>query len=273
MSRIYTPSAIAAADLEIVAAPAFGGEWAVFASHTAAKRIGDIEMSASGTGIYTANSAVSISSGVRNLQIVATAYLRSTRSTVITLAATGAGSSMSATFAPPARVADQSFHFQRGYAQDLAPASAADVTAITGLTSILGGEQNVKFSIYELPDLSDYYQIGCTTDKNFNLKGRVAKGVDCGMETDAFVKRGKTKPAMLTISQKLKNFADGLARLDGGRATCLLVGIKDGQVTDERIVFTDWLPTNAVKLPDGEGEAMLDSEEGKYGEALIFVAP
>jgi len=272
MSRIFLPSAIATADLGIVEAPYFGGEWAVFASHTLAKRIGDIEQSASGTGVYTNNAAVAISAGVRNLQIVATTYLRSGVATVVTLTTAGPAT-MAATFAPPTRAVDQSFHFQRGYAQDLIPATAVDVTGMTALASIAGGDANCKFSIYELPDLTSFYQIGCTTDKNFNLKGRTAKGVDCGMETDAFIKRGKTKPAMLTISQKFKTFADGLARLDGGKVTALLVGLKDGQVTNERIVFVDWIPSLAGKLPDGEGEAMMDGEEGKYGEALIFVAP
>lgn len=274
MSRLFLPTAILAEELSIVEAPAFGGEWAVFISHEPTKKLAEIELTASGTGVLTVNAAQSISAGVRNLQIVATSYLKSAVACSITIGVTGGGGTMSATFAPPDRVADQSFNFQRGYAQDLVPQSALDVTAVltSGLV-VTGGARNTTFQVFELPDLSSFFLVGCTTDKNFNLKGRTSKGVDCGMETDRYIKRGKTKPAMLTVSQKLASFADGLARVDGGRVTCMLVGIKDGQVTDQRIVFTEWIPSNAVKLPDGDSEAMLEAEEGKYGEALIFVAP
>lgn len=274
MSRLFLPTAIVADELSIAETVAYGGEWAVYVSHTACRKLAEIEMSASGTGVLTLKTGQSVSSGVRNLALVTTSYLNSAVACQVTIGTTGGGGTMTASFTPPARVADQSFDFPRSYAQDLIPASASDVTAVltTGL-AIVGGSKNTTFEVWQLPDLSTFYTVGCTTDKNFNLKSRTSKGVNCGMTTDRFVKRGMTKPAMLTISQKLASYADGLARVDGGRVTAMLVGIKDGQVTDQRIVFADWIPSMASKLPDADSEAMLDAEEGKYGEAFVYVAP
>ncbi len=275
MSR-YKPTAIADADQSIVEPPYFGGEFAAYASHKPAKLIGEIALPGSNQGTLTLNQALAITAGGADLQIVATGYLRSSVAAAITLNVTNnvdAAVTAVATFSPPTRARDQSFNFQAGIAQDIIPASGNTIKAINSLASILGGFQNVSFAIYELPVWpTDYFLIGCTTAKNFNTKGRMAKGIDCGMQTDAFVKRGKTKPANLTISQKLAGFHDGLARLDGGKVTVMLRGLKDGQVTGDVLVFTDWTPTFANELPDGDGEAMMNSDEGKYGELLMFFA-
>jgi hypothetical protein len=271
---LYNLSALAAVDRAISEAPYFGGEWMVLASMTPCKRLGIIEQTASGSGTLTLESGVTPTVGNGDIQCVATSYLRSNIATVITLAVTGGGSACVATFAPPARSRNQTFHFPRGWATDcIKTTPAAAITAIGSLTSIAGGDANVSFALYELPLLSSYFAIGCTTDKNFNLKGATSKLVDCGMETGAYVKRGKTKVPMLTIAEKFKGFHDGLARLDGGRVTVMLVGVKDGQLTADRIVFTDWIPSMETKLPDGDGEATNDNSEGHYGEALVFSAP
>ncbi|OHD27381.1 MAG: hypothetical protein A2Y38_01875 [Spirochaetes bacterium GWB1_59_5] len=273
---LYLPAAIAANDQPIILPPYFGGEFAAYASHKLAKLIASITQSVSNAGTLTDNAANAISAAGANLQVVAVNYLRSSAACVIELSVNG-GTPAKARFAPVTRAADQSFNFQAGYATDLLNTgltAGVTVTAVDSLTSIVGGGQNVEFAIYELPVWpDDYFLIGCTTAKNFNTKGRVAKGVDCGMKTDAFVKRGKTKPANLTISQKFFGMGDGLARLDGGKATCMLRGIKDWQLTGDVLVFTNWVPTFANDLPDGDGEAMQSSDEGKYEELLMFVAP
>jgi hypothetical protein len=278
---LYLPGTLGQSDLDILAAPYFGGEFAVLFSHTPAKIIGSIEMSAAAAGTYTDNAATTLTSG-SNLQLVATTPLRSSVNCVVTFAVknnagTPAVTTGIATFATPAWVADQSHNFQRGIATDLictagANATEKTFTEITSLTSIAGGAANVKFDLYELPALTDYALIGCTSDITFNDRGRAAKGIDCGMETDAFVKRGKSNPGELSIGSKFKGFAQGLSRFSGDKVTAMLIGIKEGQVTGDRLVFTNYVPTIETRLPDGEGEAMADSK-GKYQELLMFPAP
>ena len=97
-------------------------------------------------------------------------------------------------------------------------------------------------------------------------------GIDDAMERDRFVKKGKTKRGTLTIDSKFGGMADRLTRFDGARCTAMLLGIKDGQVTTDRLVFAGYIPGVDVDLPDGEGEAKENAAGGLYEEGLFFVA-
>lgn len=274
----YLPGEIALNDLDIAQGPYFGGEWGVFLSNVAAKRIGGIVMTAAAVGAWTANSGATITAAGAHLQIVPTTYLRSAAQCVVTMAVTdedSAATTAVGTFAPPEYAANQSFNFQRGFSVDLLRATNNDkkIKTVNSLTSIVGGAANVAFDIYELPALADYTFVGCTSEIDFNDKARMPKGVDCRMESDAFIKRGKSQVGKLTLGAKFFGMGDGLARFSGDKTTAMLVGIKDGQVTGDRLVFTQWVPSCAYKLPEGDGEAMANNEEGKYNELLMFVAP
>jgi hypothetical protein len=279
---LYVPSSIPAASLDVAAAPYLGGEFNVYLTAVAAILIGEVNLTAAGAGAYTDNGATAIvaqspSTGA-DLQLVALTPLISTATCIIKLAGLNdAGTPVTqdgtATFAPPARAANQSKTFGRGIATDLV--AATKFTTITGLalaTPITGGAANVRFGLFQLPVQADYSLVGCTTDINFNTKSRQAKGIDCGMETDAFIKRGKTQPGELSIGSKLKGFAEGLARFDGLKTTCMLVGLKDGQETCDRLVFTEWVPNIKPRFPEGDGEATIDAE-GKFAEHAFFIAP
>jgi hypothetical protein len=67
--------------------------------------------------------------------------------------------------------------------------------------------------------------------------------------------------------------ADRLTRFDSSKTTAMLVGIKDGQVTCDRAVFTQYVPNVDINLPEGEGEAMENAATGKFVDHLFFVAP
>lgn len=276
---LYNPATVNVQELDILRAPYLGGEFAVYLSHTAAKHIGSIEMTAEATGSYTDDAATTLTAVTGDdIQVVCTTPLLSDASCVITLATldnTGTPVAMNgvATFAPPAWVSDQTFNFPRGYATDLVPAvNGKKYTSITSLTSITNGSKNSKFDFYVLPALTDYVLVGCTMDIDFNFKSRKALGIDCGMETDAFVKRGKTTPGDLSMSSKLKGIAAGMARFAGSKVTAMLVGLKDGQVIGDRIVFTGYVPGTTINAPEGEGEAV-ERVEGKFEEVLCFPAP
>jgi hypothetical protein len=160
-------------------------------------------------------------------------------------------------------------HWERGYGADFSEQFQVNPTGYDELVGDLA--TRATFGIFKLPELSDYTLIGCTSDVSFNTRSRQARGIDCGMETDAFIKRGKTQPGDLSIGGKLKGFAEGLTRFDGLRTTCMLIGVKDGQVTGDRLVFTQWVPNLKARLPEGDGDAMVDAE-GKFVEHMFFVA-
>ena len=232
-------------------------------------------MTISGTGTYTPRPGMSINGTGVDLQLVTEDRLTSGVACVVTLAVVDsalATVTAVATFTPPARATNQSFNFGRGYAVDFVVGGTGLIKSITSLTSIVGGSRGCDFTIYQLPELASYTLVGCTTEKKWNTKSRQAIGVDCGMEADAFIKRGKTKKGELTVDSKFGSMGDGLARFDGAKTTALLVGIKDGVVTEQNLVFTHYTPSVDMSAPEGDGEAMANAATGKFADHLFFVA-
>lgn len=273
----YTPSAVAADDLDIAEAPYLGGEFAVYLTRVPARLIGEVTMGISANGgTYVDNVATGIKTGGADLQLIATTELLSNVPCVVTfnvLDENLVARTASATFSTPTRAGSQDSNFERGIAADLTLSGGTLIRTVVSLASILGGARAVAFALYQLPEASDYVLVGCTTAKKFNMKSRVPIGINCGMESDKFVKRGRTKPGDLTIDSKFGGMADRLVRFNGAKTTAMLLGIKDGAVTTDRLVFTQYTPTVDVDLPDGDGEAMENAATGKFVEHGFFVAP
>jgi len=280
---LYTPSQIAVNDLDISEAPYLGGEFAVYLSRVAAVLIGGIEMTASGNGVnatgatYTDNIATTIKNGGADLQLVATSELSSPSGTCVVvfnvLDETQEARTLTFTFVTPVRSQNQDPSFPRGYAVDGVLSGGTKTTSIVSLAKITNGNRSTKFELFQLPEAADFVLVGSTTEKKFNTKSRKPVGVDEGMEADKYVKRGKTGKGELTLDSKFGGMLDRLSRFDGAKTTAMLVGIKDGQVTTDRMVFTQFVPGVEVSLPDGEGEAMENAATGKYVQHLFFTAP
>ena len=276
----YVPSSIVQTDLDISQAPYFGGEFAVYMSRVAAYRVGVVDTTASGTGTaanatYTATAGVTLPVAGADLQLALTTELVSAVPLVVVfncLNEASTATTVTFTFATPARVGDLSSNFPRGYAVDGVLTLGSKVKSITSLQAVTGGARNQRYTIYQLPEATDYVLVGSSTDKSFNTKSRKPVGIDQGMESDAFVKRGKTGKGEFTVDSKFGTMVDRLTRFDGAKTTVMMVGIKEGQVTNDRIVFTQAVPGVTVELPDGEGEAVEKAASCKYVDQLFFVA-
>lgn len=252
----------------------------MFFSHVPAIHLARLTMSAVDEGAFE-DELATVLTGLpdgTDVQVMAATPVLSDVALVITLACkdntspTPAVMTGVATFAPPAWVEDQSFNFQTGYAVDLIPGTdGATFTQLTSLTSVAGGQAGIEFDLFQLPLLTDWIAVGCTSDVTFNDKSRAARGIDCGLKSDAFVVRGKTNPGNLSIRSKLRGMADGLPRFSGSKVTCMLIGKHDDQLTGDRLVFTQFTPTVSYDFPDGDGESMVNVE-GKFVDLLMFVA-
>jgi len=279
----YQPSAIQQADLDTAEAPYLGGEFAVYLSRVPSYLTGTVTLTASGTGNSAANASwvpaasVTLPTAGCDLQMVATSELSSPNGTCVVvmnvLDELNVARTLTFNFSTPARVGSQDANFSRGYAVDGLLSGGNFVSEIVSLASVSNGNRNVSFGIYQLPNAADYVLVGCTTQKKFNTKSRKPVGIDCGMESDAFVKRGKSGKGELTIDSKFGGMVDRLSRFDGAKTTAMLLGIKDGVITTDRLVFTQFVPGVDIDLPDGDGEAMENAAAGKFVEALFFVAP
>ena len=275
----YQPPQVSVNDLDVVQSPFFGGEFGVYLTTVAAIQVGLITFSAADAAVFTPNAAAALPDAGKDLQVTALTSIQSLPTddqvAVQLNGSKAGGDSMTglAVFAPPSWSRVSSPNWGRGISFDLVPSVPdAKFKAITALAGATGGHYGLKLGVYALPEMADYVLLGCTTEIDFNTKSRVAKGIDCRMEADAFVKRGKTQPGELKIGSKFFSMAEGMARFDGLKTTCMLVGVKDGQLMGDRLTFTEYTPTIKPRLPDGDGEAMHDAE-GKFVEHLFFVAP
>jgi hypothetical protein len=278
----YQPSAIAQVDLDISEAPYLGGEFAVYLSRVPAVLLGTVTMTASGNGVDSTNVtwaesvSASIKTGGADLQLVATGELSSPNGACVVVFdvkdETNAARTLTFTFDTPTRLQCQDSSFPRSYAKDGVLSGGNLVTEIVDLKSVLNGNRAVTFGLYQLPEAADYVLVGSTTEKKFNTKSRRPVGIDEGMEADKYVKRGKTGKGELSLDSKYGGQMDRLSRFDGAKTTAMLLGIKDGQVTTDRLVFTQFVPGVEVNLPDGDGEAMENAASGKWVEMLSFCA-
>lgn len=276
----YLPATLGQSDLNVLKGPYFGGEYAVYLSHVQAVRIATLALTAAAAGVLTDDPATALPAAPTGADVVcvATTPIRSSANVVITLAgmdnsATPVAMNGVATFAPPSWVEDQSPYFQRGIAMDLIPATGGKKFSSLGtLTSVVGGAANMEFQFFQLPDTADWIFVGCTDDVDFNDKARMPKGVDCAMETDAFIKRGKTSEGTLSIGSKFRGFMAGLSRFSGQFVTVMAVGVKDGELTADRVVFTQVGLANDIKLPEGDGNAVI-ATKAKFKEIMMFAAP
>lgn len=278
---LYTPDAITDADLDISRDPMVGGELRVKLSRSRARILGYVEMTNSGTGTYTAVAGESVSDPVAgvDLALVALKPIKSAVTCVVTLNvedAQGDASTVVATFATPARCADQSHNMPVAVAVDGVMAevnTGIKVGTIESVASIVGGSRGMKFAVVELPALADYTEVGCTTDKKFNLKEPTFIGIACGLENDAFVKKGMTQAGDLTINCKYRGHLEALSRFSGQRCTALLERYADNELLTERYVFHNYGPSVSISAPEGDGVVTEDAASGKYETALVFVAP
>jgi hypothetical protein len=272
----YQPVAAVVQQLDTIQEPYFGGEFGVYLTTVAALQIGIIFFNSAGNVTYTPNIAASLPAAGNDLQLVAESpnqALPTDPQVVIALtgtAATGGALTGSATFAQPSWAQVQGPQFSVGAALDVSAGgtkwgSVASVAAT-------GGSYGLTIGVWSLPQQTDYQFIGCTTEIDFNTKSRVAKGVDCRMVTDAFVKAGKSQPGELRIGTKMFSMKENMAPFNGLNVTAMLVGVKDGLIIGDRLMFVQYHPTIKPKLPDGDGEAMLDAE-GKFVDHGFFVAP
>lgn len=281
----YNPADTIATDIDITEATFLGGEFACYLAEKPAIRLGLVEMASSGNGAagisniatWQARAGASINGASADLVVVAETRLLSAVACTVTFNVTddlGATTTATATFTPPARVANQGFNFPRGTAFDLTVTTGAArrIASIQGIAAITGGSRGVQFAVYQLPEWADYTLVGDTTSKKFNNKSRKAVGIDSGMESDKYVKLGRTGKGDLQIDSKFGSMFDGLSRFNGAITTALLVGIKEQVVKQANYVFVKYIPDVTNDLPEGDGEAMENAANGKFKDHLFFEA-
>jgi len=281
MSRYALPT-VSQADYEVVQAPYIGGNFAVLISPDAAVHLGDLTWDGT-TASYKDNVTSALPVGGADVQVACDVPVLSSNGSAPTVtmackdnSGTPADMNGTVTLSPPGYAFDQSKHFQPGYAVDLIPATTGKLfTQVVGpapSNPVQNTKAGAKWRFYQLPELSGYTLVGGTEDINFNPKSREPKSVASGTNRSEWSVFGMTQEPDVTFTAKFRGFGELPARVDGRRCTLMLLGLKDGQLTGDRVVFTGVVLNMKFRAPAGDGEVTVECT-GKYRDVLYFPAP
>lgn len=276
---LYAPSPIANADVGIAQRPFLGGEFAVYYTFKQATLLATVTLTGATTGTLLREPGTVLPAAPgANLQLaLLTPLYNAPGDLAVTVSAKGATTATlegTATFANPSWLRDQSGNWPLGASQDII--TTADEKFVTGspdiaLGTVANGVAGTKLGLYQLPEVADWILIGCTGEIRVSDKSRRPKNIACGLNQSAFIKPGNTEIGTVNVSSKVRSFLEGLQRIRGQRVTLMCVGTKEDTVTTDRMVLTSAIMSTPVRVPEGDGEVMAESE-GQYEDALFFAA-
>jgi len=275
----YAPPTIAAADYPIARKPAFGGEASVFISTEQSLELGEYEIAAVNSGVWTADSVNAIpAAGAYIAAVVSSPTGMSGGSASVVLTVTGkdednGAASATATFTPPNYAENKNNDFQIGYGVDVELAGDKKWKTITAVTvSCQADAAGATIKLLTMPSSASFKRIGCTTDLRFTTRSQVPKSIACGMDAAAFTKPGRSEQPTITIAGKQKGFGDGLARFDGRPCTVMVQVDKEGTVVTDNLYFTSAYLRVTPEYGDGDAEATT-SADGVYENLALMIAP
>jgi hypothetical protein len=158
---LYNPNTIYLAQLDILSAPYLGGEWNAYLSHTPASRIGQVKLTAAGTGTYTDDPATALAAAGNDIQVVASTPVVSSAAPVITFACKDNTASGTRTF-----TADDT-------TEKITLNTAADATWVTGTVCQVSSATTLPAG---LTGTTDYWMIKVTATE-FKLATNLANAL------------------------------------------------------------------------------------------------
>jgi hypothetical protein len=241
-------------------------------------RVGTVEFSAAATATWDADEAYTPGTGA-DMQAVLMTANPSAVQTVLTFTGVLSDDSpadITATFTPPAHIADQGEHMPQFIGVDLIPQgdgnASKKIKSITGLKSsggAAGGAEGVVVQILELPDTTDFTLIPDPVDRTI-VPGTIGSmAIPSGYESAKAVKLARGETSSVSISSKFANAMTGIARLAGHRA-CLMFATRQnggGPVLMREFCTVAGLTMSA---PRNEGE-VVQSASGMATNIAIFV--
>lgn len=283
----YNLAAMPTAQYDLAGAPYLGCHWAMFATITAAAMVGEVNYDGT-TAVWTPNPATILPATPTgaDLQCVTRLPLVSPLGvlapTIVFAGKDNTATPVSmlgtATFNPPAWAQEQGMHFQSGYAVDLAPAvggktftsivNTNDLVTPVLLTNVAAG---ATLRLYQLPDINSFKLIGGVKNIKWAPLDRIPKNVASGSDSSKWSVAGMTEQPAISFDGVFRGYGDMPSRFGGVRCTLMAVGLKDGSLTGDRIVFPGALVKMDISGGDGEGESVI-AASGTYRDILAFPA-
>lgn len=276
---IYSPVALAVADYVVAQKPLMGGEKKLFLSAKHATEIGQFQVAAVNSGLYTPD-PVNLPDQTAGNHLIVVVDTRTgldggLNNVVVTVNGTniaGAPISGTATIKPPPYARDTNKIFQVGYAADVVVAADAPFKTILSVSATVDATAvGSKIVLFAMPLLSTFKEVGCVTDFRFGTKSSTPVAIPCGMDGAAFSKPGRVPQPEVSFTADVFGFGDGLIKFDGITGTALVKDIKEGKIHTDNVYFLESTLKVSANQPDGEAVATFDAT-GTYEDAAYLVA-
>ncbi len=198
--------------------------------------IGTYDIGGLNSGTYTANYAESQSllADPRELMFVVDSQLDGPEGGTVVFTVNGtdeagaAASSKLATIGVPTWSSFTRGVYPRGWAAEVVVTEGKKWQSITSITvAAAAAYANGHFRVLAVPPLSSFFLVGCRTQLDFTRKTQRPFPIQCGIDEGAYIKPGNIAVGNLSVSAKIFNGAEGLARINGQRVTGLLKDLKE----------------------------------------------
>lgn len=265
------PTDIAGADFTVAVKPEVGYESRLYLAAEAATQPGVLEIKAANSGVYTPNNAdAGQLSDVPQQLLAVVASEKADAGAQIVLVITGTDAddqayTGTATIKVPSYSNNQDFTFPIGYAVEFIPNTAGQkCKTITSIATTCNAKAaGMRIVVSGFPDPDDFNLIGCKTKIDYNPKVAEALNIQCGRDPSAFTKPGQFLEAMLDVTAKITNRAEGLSRYNGVQCTALVKTVKEDKLTTDHTYFAGCILTAKNSSSESTDPSTLDAT-GKF---------
>lgn len=166
---------------------------------------------------------------------------------------------------------NQSFNFAATRGVELTGPGTNLINALD-IPTITKAKRGSMFGFVQLPKLSDFIKIGATRTRDITVPSKGSKAIASGLHSTRWVKPSKTSEGSLKITAIDLGDDDSLNRFRGSRCVAMVVTSKEEKIVTSRQFLTQYVPNLDVNNPEGDEEAMLNSE-GMFQYMATLIAP
>jgi hypothetical protein len=277
---LWQPVALSAADEQVALKPETGVETRVYASLVEPVIMGTVSVDSGATVTFTPSGRALAGGGEHLVLRVATSGenipIANVDDVSVALDLNGGGVVGTATL-DLASYSDQRstqmFRLTEGRSVDLTDGVPTLITAVDGtVNSSANLPASSEFTVMSLPDLDDFFEVGCAIQKSGGFAVSRSVNIPCGYNAQAFTKKARSAEESLSISYRYDNYEDGLAALNGGRCVIMLETKKDNVLVHSRTFYTGVYPNVSPPRENDDDEVVVATMESGYEKFLVFTA-
>lgn len=263
------PPAITTGQVAIARVPELGGEVAVFLTLDPAIEMGNYQIVAANSGLWTpdpiANTLLAAApGGAQDIILMVDTSVNDTGPIVFTVAgldANGAPLSGPATVKTPSYAQDQLSLFQPGWAADVVVAAGSQFSKILSVSVAATAQtQYARARLFAMPNINRYQLMGYVMEKDITTRAQEPIAIPQDLDGSKDIKGGMIPAGGVRLTSRFVGAEEGLARFDGARCTVRMDINKERSVLTGRMFALGGWYKHGIRAGDGAAVAEADGQ-------------